>query len=177
MNENTPLKQKYSDYELKEAVFNQNNMEIKENFRKKPEIPCENSKKHKKIKNIEKSIEEKENSLNLSKPFLKKSSGKKAKNRSFTPKSRADSQHIFNPISKNTTNMPEIILLNKKIMMLKRNLEEERVNLNKEKQKNREYKEEMERILRKIKKLEIRNEKNSQLEADYLKLMESFEKS
>jgi len=73
--------------------------------------------------------------------------------------------------------VPEVVQLNRKIMSLKKCLEEERNALLKEKQKSREYTEEIERLNKKMKKLEIRNDKNTQLESDYVKLMESFEKS
>ena len=176
--ENTPLKQKYdknsSDLELKAAVFPKKTKENKENLEEKnPPKPT----KLKKMKNIEESIKENENLLDISKNLMKKSSCKKSRNMSNnTPKSRNDSPKPLD-ISGQKSNMPETILLNKKIMMLKKNLEEERGGLGKEKQKNKELKEEIERLNRRIKKMEIKNEKNSQLECDYLKLMESFEKS
>ena len=189
VNENTPLKQKYDktaiDYELKAAVFTNKPHENKENLPEKnkkvelqeKEMKGIKIKKQKKIKSIERSIEERENSLNISKHFLKKSSStKNNKNKSYLGHSKPSSRNNSpNPFQIN--NVPEVVQLNRKIMALKKNLEDERNFLMKEKQKNRELNEEIERLNNKVKKLEIKNEKNSQLESDYVKLMESFEKS
>ena len=196
MNENTPMKQKYdktiSDYELKAAMFLNKQQEEKENkanfFEKQKKLEFEEKqmikeakiKKQKKIKSIEKSIEEKENSLNISKHFLKKSPSNKNKSKSYIRDSKSNSRNNSPKpltISNKNSNVPEVVQLNRKIMSLKKCLEEERNALLKEKQKSREYTEEIERLNKKMKKLEIRNDKNTQLESDYVKLMESFEKS
>lgn len=194
-NENTPLKQKYdkttgTDYELKAAVFpikvqtkeNKENNISEKNKRvdvQEKEIKGAKIKKQKKIKSIERSIEEKENSLNISKTFLKKSSStKNSKNKSYLGQSKQSSRNNSpNPFQNQNNNVPEVVQLNRKIMALRKSLDEERNALMKEKQKNRELNEEIERLNRKVKKLEIKNEKSSQLESDYVKLMESFEKS
>ena len=71
----------------------------------------------------------------------------------------------------------EIAKLNKKIMGMQKLLDEDRVLMLKERKTNNDLREELDRLNRKIKKMEITNEKAEQLDLDYARLLDSFEKS
>jgi len=74
-------------------------------------------------------------------------------------------------------NYQEIIVLNKRVMELKKRRDEEKAALQTERVKNQEMAVQLEKMNTKMKKMQIELERFAKIDVDYNKLMESFEKS
>ena len=124
---------------------------------------------------MEKEILEAENKLTQSKNSLKRNFIKsKDKNEKINSTS-CDSKKSKKKIVVGGNN--EIEYLKKKIYQMQKLREQEKQLIFKEKAKNNELKDEIEKLQKKLKKIEIQSEKKMFIESDYKKLMESFEKS
>ncbi|KAL4502444.1 hypothetical protein ABPG72_012031 [Tetrahymena utriculariae] len=160
----------------------------------------ENSKGRSNKFQLEKKIHEAETMLNNSKSSIKKSLSKNNSiNRNNSLKNiasngsqvslqngthSASKRNNSNSINKNQKNIDQVIsnhnevqVLNKKIMQLKKQSEQDKQLIIKERLRNNELQEEVDKLNRKMKKMANQIEKSNALEEDYKKLMQSFEKS
>ncbi|KRX09090.1 hypothetical protein PPERSA_08806 [Pseudocohnilembus persalinus] len=125
---------------------------------------------------LEKNITMAENNLNqqkLTDSFKKQKSHKNF--RSSTPKS--NSQKNFNLNNSLNKDINEINILNKKILQYKKGWEDEKTRSLRDRQKLIQVQEENEKLQRKIKKQEIQIEKLGNLEVDYQRLLQNYQKS
>ncbi|KAL4500151.1 hypothetical protein ABPG73_011259 [Tetrahymena malaccensis] len=160
----------------------------------------ENSKGRSNKFQLEKKIQEAETVLNNSKNSIKRSLSKNNSiNRNNSLKNIANNgsqaslqngthsaskRNNSNSINKSQKNIDQVIsnhnevqVLNKKVMQLKKQSEQDKQLIIKERLRNNELQEEIDKLNRKMKKMANQIEKSNALEEDYKKLMQSFEKS
>ncbi len=125
---------------------------------------------------LENSIKEAQSQLDQSKSMIKRRSVSRGRSGSMHQKSPSTKRsNVDSPQEKG--NYQEIIILNKRVMELKKKRDEERSALQNERAKNQEMAVQLEKMNTKMKKMQIELERFSKIDVDYNKLMESFEKS
>jgi len=150
----------------------------KTNKKERRSISQKSGKKSQIIKDVlERSIKEAQSQLDLSKASIKRRSVSRGRSNSINGKSPSVQKRNAgdSPIDKGS--YQEIIILNKKMMELKKKRDEEKLLLQTEKFKNQEMIVQIEKMNSKMKKMQVDLEKFAKIDFDYNKLMESFEKS
>lgn len=124
---------------------------------------------------LEQSIKEAQSQLDQARGSLRKRSF--SRNKSSSNLRSASKKKAEDSPPKEAGNYQEIIILNKKLMEVKKARDEERSALLNERAKNQEMMAHLEKLNAKMKKMQIDLEKFAKIDVDYNRLMESFEKS
>jgi len=127
---------------------------------------------------LENSIKEAQSQLDQSKSMIKRRSISRGRSGSIAKSpstKRSGGGNADSPQEKG--NYQEIIVLNKRVMELKKRRDEEKAALQTERVKNQEMAVQLEKMNTKMKKMQIELERFAKIDVDYNKLMESFEKS
>jgi len=126
---------------------------------------------------LENSIKEAQSQLDQSKSMIKRRSVSRGRSGSMHQKSPSTKRSNVDTSPQEKGNYQEIIVLNKRVMELKKKRDEERSALQTERAKNQEMAVQLEKMNTKMKKMQIELERFAKIDVDYNKLMESFEKS
>jgi len=120
---------------------------------------------------VDQNLRDAQTKLNQLKGQIKRSSSQHGKSRSVSRGRGLATQSIEGG------NYQEIHILNKRLLEYKKRHEEDKEALLKERLRNQELTAQVEKLNKKIKKMQIDLEKYTKFQGDYNKLMESFEKS